>query len=299
MMEEGSLDERRTMGDEDVLRYKRYSPPPASKQVLICFMNQLSLFSKERSVWALLLLLPAMPALYLVFDAASLPVFPDTAVADIYAAYVLAALPLVSILLSSVICGSMLPIEFSERTAYLTMPLPVSRRTLFFGKFFAGFFVCALIVCGAYGIAGAISMMHTTQSYTPQFLISLAVSLSGVFFYCSFAYMLSTRMSRGSSIAPLVLMAVAIPLICILAAIAVPPMSGILGYIPVFSTDLSLDILGCEEHLSLYGAFQTRLVMSLDGFKAGPDSALSTISSMVLGALMLFIGCRMNDRRDV
>ncbi len=299
MTEEPDSDDRRTMDAEEALRDTKYIPPSTAEQLWICLVNQMSLFFKQKTVWALLLMVLAIPFLYVVFHAEAPAYFPDVETADVYASYILAALPLASMFAASVVCGSMLPREYNERTVYLTLPMPVSRRTFFFGKFLSGYLLCASIACTAYGVALAISMTFAPQTYTGWIAASLATSLAGTFFCCAFAYMLSARMTRGSSVLPLILMFVAIPLACILAYMVAPGFLSVLGYAPVFSFDLSLDMLGDSMNLSLLGFLKSFLPEQTEGLQAGPDAFVMSAVSVVLGIAMLYVGCVINDRRDM
>ncbi|MBO4568727.1 MAG: hypothetical protein J5674_01910, partial [Candidatus Methanomethylophilaceae archaeon] len=204
------------------LENRRYGPPSDVSQAWCCFLNQMSLFSRRKAIWALFLSIPAMPALYIAFETAMPGLFLDSETTDVRASCILAALPLASMLAASVVCGSAVSAERSEMTEYITLALPVSRSAAFVGRLAAGMAVCSALVLAAYGTATAMAMLESSQTCTPVLLESLAVSLAGTFFFCSFAGLIGARVRRGSSVLPLALLAAAIPLFCILASIAVP-----------------------------------------------------------------------------
>ena len=291
-------DGERSMDAADALRDSVYSPPSSLSQLRICFMNQMALYSKQRTVWTAVFLIAAIPVLYAVLSALAPSLIQASDIANIHAGRILAALPIASMFMASAVCGSMLPQEYNERTVYMTLPLPVSRRMFYLGKFLAGFALCAATVCAAYGMSIAIASA-CAASYTAPMLESLAVALSGLFSFCAFAYMLSTRMTRGSSVAPLVALAAAIPAACIILAHAVPGSSFVLGYVPVFAPDLALSMMGDSTHMSLWGAFEYPIRRSLPGFEVGPSAIAMSLASLCLGALMLWAGGRANDRRDM
>jgi ABC-type transport system involved in multi-copper enzyme maturation permease subunit len=292
-------DGERSMAATDAMRDREYSPPSSISQLRVCFVNQLALYSKQRTVWTAVALVAAIPLLYAVLSALAPSLIQASDVANIHAGRILAALPIASMFMASAVCGSMLPQEYNERTVYMTLPLPVSRKVFYLGKFLAGFALCAATVCAAYGISIAISSACAAHSYTAQMLESLAVALSGLFSFCAFAYMLSTRMTRGSSIAPLVALAAAIPAACIILAHAVPGSTCVLGYAPVFAPDLALSMMGDSTHMSLWGLFEYPIRDSLPGFEVGPSATVMSAASLGLGALMLWAGGRANDRRDM
>ena len=270
--------------------------PSDLRQMRICFANELSLLSKQKSVWAMFLLLPAIPIFYLALESLSPGSFPDTDVANIYASRVLAALPIVSMLFASAVCGSIVPADMGGRTACLVLPLPVSRGTIFMGNFLAGIAVCLAAVCGAYGIAAAIASAHSAQFYAACFMQSLAVALAGTLFFGSFAYALGIRVRKGSSILPLALLSAVIPALFLTAVIACPAMSAAIGLVPTFAPDLSLDMLGGSLHASLLGVLSGYSVLALSFEWTGPWAM--AFSSVLLSAAALAIGGRMYGRRD-
>ncbi len=266
-----------------------------TSQMRVCFMNQMSLLSKQKSVWALFLLLPAIPVLYSALESLSPGSFPVTDVANIYASRVLLALPIVSMLIASAVCGSIVPADLGGRTACLVLPMPVSRGTIFMGSFLAGIAVCLATVCCAYGIVAAIASAHSVQSYTACFMESLLTALAGSLFFGSFAYAIGTRIRKGSSILPLALLSAVIPAFFMIFALAVPSLSAAAGLVPVFAPDLSLRMLGGSLSASLLGILSGYSV-SIPIIWAG--SLAMMVSSVALSVVALAAGCRMYGRRD-
>ncbi len=276
---------------------KAYVPPSDLSQTWTCLVNRISLLARQRSVWALFLLVTTIPVLHVALSAALPGFFKDSDVSNVDMSYILAALPVVSALVSSAVCGSMVHDDHGGRTAYLTVPLPISRRSIYVGRFMAGFTICSAITLGAYGVAAAISLLETSVQFTPWIAASLVTSLAGTFFACSFAYLLGTCFRRGAPILSLALLAVAMPLAGVLLALSVPPASGVVGYVPIYAFDLSLDLLGGATHASVPGLFDGMQPASA-GFSAGPDPILACALCIIAGIAVLLAGCRINDRRD-
>jgi ABC-type transport system involved in multi-copper enzyme maturation permease subunit len=282
-----------------VVRDGTYAPPSDLRQIYICYCNQMKLFSKQKWIYAMYLLVLAIPVLYPVLADAAPSLFKDTMAANVYASDLLAALPAVSMLLASVVCGTALPREYKENTIGFTIPIPVKRWVFFIGKFLAGFTIPVSIVCAAYAVSLVLSAAASPMVYTGEYLGSLAIAVAGIFFYCSFSFMLGACLGRGSSMVPFLLLLVVVPAVCILAVYAVPGLSAVLGYAPVFASDLSLDMLGgANTSASLVGMFSVLLEEAVGWFKVGPDPAVMCLSSIAFGIVCLAIGIRINDRRD-
>lgn len=307
-------DSDRTLADSDAHRDMVYSPPSWVRQMIICYMTQMKRFTKERSIWLMLILLALIPILYLV--ATKLIGVPTSHVTNIFMSVPLFAMPVISMFICSSTCGTMLPREYNERTIYLTLPLPMSRSAFYLGKFLAGFTLCTGVITAAYGISilMALTIGNTDVSYTGAIFTSLLIMVCTTFFLCSFVYMLSAVSKRGATLKALVLLVVALPGIVVLFN-ALPsveslqsfkgPLEAIAGaflYLPVLGPDLAINHLGASG-ISEYFMMDYLSVGSFGkmafGMKLGMDTVIMCLVAIVLGALCLYRGFVKIRRRDM
>ena len=309
----------RSMSDADAHRDMKYSVPSIYRQVCTCFMTQMKRYTKQKSIWFLLLLIIAIPIATYIVNSYSALLFGEYTANENMSA-VLIMLPLLGLLIPCIMCGKMLPQEFNERTVYLSLPLPMSRNAMYYGKFLAGFVVSVGLIIAAYG-AAMLSCRYIIGSetvYSLPILLSMAIMIGATFFYCSFAYMRSAHSKRGSALFPFILLFVALPiiaygltLICELFPTA-SPISGfvadIMGYMPSFSNDLALANLGSgmtmgsSFSVSGIGAYGLMGLAGLNirlGLELGSNIIVSCAVNIILGILCLHRGSHKVARRDM
>lgn len=248
--------------------------------MLTSFRDQMKTLSRSPAVLFILLMVPAIPLLYLPVAAIVGPVQS----ANVLASHILIALPVVSMASASAVCGSIIQERRSK--------IPTASLV---GRFLAGLTIPMAVVCGAYGVAFVISAMTCPMAYTGLFLTSLGVALAGTFFFCAFSFMMGIRF--GDGMLSFFLLAIAMPAVCLLVAWAVPGLAPAMGCAPVFSADLALSILG-GAGLSLDGLATLAIEGHLGSLVAGAGSAPMSAVSAALGLACVAAGCRWADRRD-
>jgi len=249
-------------------------------RMLASFRDQMNTLSRNGAVLFFLLMVPVMPLLYLPVAGIVGPV-PS---ADVLASRILIALPVVSMASASAICGDVVQRRRGkDSTASLV------------GRFLAGLTVPMATVFGAYGVAFAISATVCPLAYTWVFLTSLGVALAGTFFCYAFSFMVGAR--SGDAILSFLLLAIAMPALCLLIAWAAPGLAPAIGCAPVFSADLALNILG-GTGLSLESLASVVTEGRLGPFIVGADPALMSAVSAVFGLACFAAGCRWAGGRD-
>ena len=277
-----------------------YELPSYPKQVKECFMIQMKRYTKQKVMWISIILLALIPVLFYTFKNVDTlkTMLPVSDVTNIYIATLLTFMPMIVPLLAAIACGSMLSQEFNERTVYRSLPLPMPRSAFYFGKFLAGLVLVEGVVTAAYGITMVLAMTVTTKTYTSEIFASMLIMMAYTFFCCSLTYMMSTKLKRGSTILPFIILAVILPIVAIALA---ELMTGdwvtmVSSYIPSFSPEMAIYSLGDATPFSLYGIFSL-----MSHFKAvpGKDTMVMMLISLFLGFILLYIGNKAIKRRDM
>ena len=291
----------RVITDHEAHRDVVYELPSYPRQIKECFMIQMKRYTKQKVMWIAIILLALMPVLFFVFKSfdALKGMLPTSDVTNIYIASLLQFMPIIVPLLAAIACGSMISQEFNERTVYLSLPLPMPRSAFYFGKFLAGLVLIEGVVTAAYGIAMILAMSVTTKTYTAEIFGSMLVAMAYVFFCCSLTYALSTKLKRGSTILPLIILVAVLP---ILAMVLTELVKGdliitIASYIPTFSPEMAIYSLGDTTPFSIYGI--GHLMMPTLTAEPGKNTAVMMLISIFLGAVMLIAGEKIIKRRDM
>ncbi len=311
-IEDAYDDSDRTLSHDEACRDSVYALPSPLKHIGVCYMTQMKRFTKQRTVWLMAILLIAIPVAYYILKGQGF--IEPFGIANTTMGTILVLLPIMSALMATVTCASMLPTEFNERTVYLSLPLPVSRRSFYVGKFLAGFSITAGTVLAAYGISLLVSISEGGDAYTGPMLTSLVLALCGIFFLCALAYRISAKSRRAAVLKILLMMLVAIPGLAIVLAylltkvpeIDLTAYNFIFGYFPCFAPDLAIVNLGAPVFMgsniwaSLYGILQVFGIQAyIPGFNLGTSPAIMCIVSVVIGLLLLESGYRKIARRDM
>lgn len=310
-IEDAYDDSDRTLSHNEACRDSVYALPTSFAHIRICFMTQMKRFTKQRTVWLMAILLIAMPVLFIYLNNNGFIV--SSNVANTTMATILILLPIISALMATVVCASMLPTEFNERTVYLSLPLPMSRRSFYIGKFLAGIAISCGTVLAAYGIALILAMNNGGEAYSGPMMESLILALCGTFFFCAMTYMFSASSKRGPVLKTLLLSVAGIPGLAYVIAFALGQLkmtqfSYILGYFPCFAQDLALTYLGTPNlgglslaSASMYGTIQMSGIGSLlfPGFEIGSNIAIMCAVCILLGLVMLMRGYSVIARRDM
>lgn len=312
-IEDAYDEDERTLHGDDAHRDVVYDVPSSFKQIRICYMTQMKRFTKERTIWTLLILLILIPVIYYALSKMGMPI---SNITNVFVATPLAALPLMSAFVASNVCGSMLPREYNERTVYLSLPLPMSRFSFYIGKFLAGLTLSLGVIAAAYGISilMALFMAKTTVTFSGALFGSLIIAMASMFFFCSFIYMLSASSKRGSTMRGLILLFVGLPALVIIVN-ALPNLEFFepvkdqlktvgeyLLYLPVMGPDLAINNLGASSTIYMIG-FNCLSIYSfasvITGIKLNISIIQMTVVSVVLGILCLIRGYSKIKRRDM
>ena len=284
--------------NEQAHRDVTYHIPSFLKQTMIMFMVQMKLFSKMKWTYFMLFVALLIPVIIFVGEDMLMLVMTTygfvTDYSNTYIAGLLAFLPLLLGLFTSVLCGSQLPNEFKERTAYMNVSLPMSRASFYLGKYLAGFVMSLAIFMFAYGMAIATSMMKYDAIFADLLSASLGMTIVAVFAYSSTAFCIGSFMRRGSSMVPFILMTVALPLICSLLFAYFqadgPDLSG-LFLLPCFLGEAALGILGAQ----MSGSVGIIIMQYMDL----TNLALNITVGVVWGVLFLLLGLFKTMRREM
>ena len=294
------------MSHEEAHRDSVYTLPPVLSQVGQCYMIQMKRFTKQRTVWLMLILLALIPTIVVLLKMLPGDLIGNYSNVNEAMSYFLSFMPLIGILMSCVICGSMLPQEFNERTVYLSLPLPMSRNVFYYGKFLSGLSLSIGVTTAAYGLAILVSRYYLglTVAYTSSIFMSLIIALCGVFFCCSYTYMLSAKSKRGSSMKPFLILYVLFGIIgLVLNYISnnydISVLGSIAGYIPTFSNDLALGLLGNSPRFSLPGILSAMSFDGTLGVPPGKNRAIMCAVCLLLGLACLIRGSIKTKRRDM
>ena len=289
----------RTITDAEAHRDVVYELPSKFRQIMECFMIQMKRYTRQKVVWIALVLLLLIPILFFLFEKTDSGMLPSTDVTNMYIASLLEFMPLVVPFLAAITCGSMISQEFNERTVYLSLPLPMSRDAFYIGKFLAGLILIEGVTIAAYGVSMILAMTVTTKTYTPMIAKSMLMMMAYVFFCCSITYALSTKLRRGSTMLPFALLTLILPIVGLMltnyvdAGWAVTVASAI----PCFVPDLAMTTLGDALPISVYGIAKAIGQESI--FDVDCSFGTAFVVSIVLGAILLYVGSRVVKGRDM
>lgn len=281
---------------EDKHRDSKYKLPSELNQMWTAFMVQMKLFMKSYLPIVMLLLVAAIPLI--VYSGVLDGLIINTIRSEIgdtgetHMAISLGLLSVMTILISCMVCGTMLASEFRFRTAFLNFSIPQSRTTLYFGKFLAGFVLVAATVLLAFFVSIVMANLAGYGSVsTAAAGQALLLALAGSFAFCCIAYGMSAFMSHGSTMLPFVLIFIimsAFGLVTLDAA----GIGHLAGYIPSLSGDLALACLGSDQTLSV----ALLLNMETDMSASVP---LAALVSIITGAAVLTAGLFRTLRREI
>ena len=239
--------------NEQAHRDVTYHIPSFMKQTMIVFMVQMKLFAKMKWTYFMLFVALLIP-IVVVAGGDFLQNFMmmngfASDYSNTYIGGLLSFLPLLIGLFTSVLCGTQLPNEFKERTAYMNVSLPMSRISFYLGKYLAGFVMCLGVFMFAYGMAIATSTMKYDSIFADLLGQSLSLTIVAVFAYSATAYCIGSFMRRGSSMVPFIVMAIALPAVCALGFMYFMSEGTDLSWVfnlPCFLGEAALGVLGSQ-----------------------------------------------------
>lgn len=284
--------------NEQAHRDVTYHIPSFTKQTIVMFMVQMKLFSKMKWTYFMLFVALLIPIIMFAGEDMLMTIMRSygfvTDYSNTYIAGLLSFLPLLLGLFTSVLCGSQLPNEFKERTAYMNVSLPMNRASFYLGKYLAGFVMSLAIFMFAYGMAIATAMTKYDAIFADLLSASLGMTIVAVFAYSSTAFCIGSFMRRGSSMVPFILMTIALPLVCTL----------LFAYFQTDGPDLSwLFLLPCflgEAALGILGAPMSGSVgILVMQYMDLTNPAINIGVGVVWGALFLLLGLFKTMRREM
>ena len=269
--------------DDEAHRDKAYSAPSFMKQTMIVFMVQMKLFAKQKWTFIMLFVALLIPLLTILLGDnidAIMQMMGFGNFSNTYIAGLLALLPLLLGLFTSILCGKQIPQEFKDRTAYMNISLPIHRASFFLGKYLAGFLMCLGIFMFAYGSAIITATGKYDSIYADLLSESLMITLVGVFAYSATAFCIGCFMKKGSSIVPFFAMSIALPLVILIVD---KQLDSALAYMPCFLGEAALGLLGAPMCASVI-----LVPSSLDLVNIAPMIAVGIIWGIGFLALGLY-----------
>ena len=279
--------------NEEAHRDVRYNVPSWFKQTMIMFMVQMKLFSKAKWTFITLFVALLIPVLVIgagdTIEGLMMSLGFSASYSNTYIAGLLFFLPLFMGLFTSILCGTQIPSEFKDRTAYLNVSLPMSRSSFYVGKYLAGLILCLGIFMFAYGSAVATAMMKYDTIFSDLLGESLMLTIIAVFAYSATAFCVGSFMKRGSSLVPFFLMSVIIPVVVLLIGSNLDYWG--LTILPSFLCDAALGLLGA----SFTGSVGTSVLYVIDLTNLAPMIA----AGIIWGIAFLAIGLFKTKRREM
>ncbi len=280
--------------DEEAHRNVRYEGSSPVERILWIFMAQMKLFSKNKWTFILLFMAVLMPMVIIAVpdlkDAAKTICAGSTA----YIGTLLCMITFMASFFTSFLCGTQIPNEFKDRTAYMSMPLPVTRMEFYIGKYLAGFVLCVGAFLMAFGFAVILAMMEYDTFFSDEIASALLGTIVTIFAFSATAYCLGSFMKRGSALVPLIFMFFLLPIVCFLAYIRFDLDAMLL--FPCFLPDNIIFTLGSEAAISIGG-------MSIGMFGVDLPSVAnidaSMLVSIVWGIAFLVLGAYKMSRREM
>ena len=199
--------------DAQAHRDSKYRIPSILMQTIYMFETQMALYSKRKAIYIVLVMAILIPLIYLgIRDIFDLTMITESSGSGMVGA-LLSMLPFILGLFTAFLCGSVMPSEFVERSAYMNMALPMSRISFCLGKYLAGLVITLGVFIFAYGmsIAGAV----TSYDYFDEEALGMSflMTVLAIMIYTSFSFSLGCFLKRGASILSLILLVFVFPLI--------------------------------------------------------------------------------------
>lgn len=280
--------------DEEAHRNVRYEGTSPINRIVWIFMTQMKLFSKNRWTFILLFLAVLMPLVIIAVpdlrDAAKELCAGSTA----YIGTLLCMMTFMVCFFTSFLCGTQIPNEFKDRTAYMSMPLPVTRLEFYIGKYLAGFVLCLGAFLLAFGFAIILAMNEYDAFFSDDIASALLSTIVTIFAFSATAFCLGSFMKRGSAMVPLILMFFLLPIVFFLVYVKYDVDAALL--MPCFLPDNIIATLGSQASMSI-GGFLT-MAMGVD-LPYVADIGASMIISIVWGIAFLVLGAWKICRREM
>jgi len=296
--------------DSEAHRDRIYNVPSALKQTLAVFSVQMKLFAKDRSLIAWIIMVLLIPVIFYFtfsrYQGLITVMGSSLGTSNGCMAYCLFALPLMIALVTSTICGPLIPREFKYRTAYMNYSLPISRSTFYFGKYLAAFVFCTMVIAFAYGVSMLTVTVFAGNAgglYTGPIMQSFGLSIVAVFAFSATAYCIGCNMKKGSTIVPFLVTGVALPAVLSFLVIAIKntpdyasfeAVADALSLLPCFLGDVAYTLFGTQY------PFSGGMILGLG--KYYPDSTMLLLMAAIgvlWGIIFLMLGLYKSERREM
>ena len=263
------------------------------KRIAGVFMNQMKLFSKNKWTFVSVFAAALIPILILGVD-----VFAESlkSVSPNPTSYIGTLLCLMSVmvcLFTSVLCGLQIPLEFKDRTAYMSLPLPVSRLEFYLGKYLAGFVLCLGVFLMAFGFATLMATREYDVFFTDEIASALLCTVVAIFMFSATAFCLGCFAKRASSRLPMLLMFVVLPLISLIVYLKYDLEAALM--MPWLLPDAIVMKLGGAMSYSVIGLYATGMDTSL----ITDNMTLMIALGIVWGIAFLALGAYKMNRREM
>ena len=272
------------------VRYKGASPVG---RILGVFMAQMKLFAKGKWMFIMMFAAALIPVVMVLMPSDILDMLmSQCGISTKYIGMILCFMPLMISFFTAVLCGTQLPNEFKDRTAYMSIPLPVSRTEFYIGKYLAGFVLCLGVFLMAFGFAVLMGMMEYDEFFSDMIARALVYTVVAIFAYSATAYCIGTFMRRGSALVPLMLMFVILPAVFLYLGLKFE-IDWVFN-MPCFLPDAILASLGSPTTVSLLGMFSL-----IGGGSYFDNIGLMILIGVAWGVLFLVIGAIKMNRREM
>jgi ABC-type transport system involved in multi-copper enzyme maturation permease subunit len=285
------------MSDSEAHRDVRYHIRSPLQQLISVFMSQMSLFSKRKSIYVILIMAVLIPLIYIAIkDDFSAGILSDNT-GNGALGLMLCMLPFILALFTSFLCGRVMPTEFVDRSAYMNMALPLSRSTFALGKYLAALVVTYGVFVFAYGMGLFTATMDYSNFAEDTLGSSFLMLTLAVLVYSSFAFSLGCILKRGATIISLITMVFILPSIQLYLRFDNRISASDLTLMPNLLPDIACISLGSMFTGSPVGF--TNMILSITIDVSELNMVLITAISLIWTIGFLILGMLAINRREM
>ncbi|MBP5685848.1 MAG: ABC transporter permease [Candidatus Methanomethylophilaceae archaeon] len=292
----GTWESSGMMSDEEAHRNVRYEIPSVLYQTIFMFRTQMALYSKRKSIYFTLVMAVMIPLIYIgLKDLADFTILAESSGTGMIG-LLLCMMPFVMALFTSFLCGTLVPSEFSERSAYMNMALPMSRVSFCLGKYLAGLVITIGVFIFAYGMAMAGTMTEYDFFDDEALAKSFVMTLLATLFFSSFSFMMGCLMNRGAALVSLVFMVFVLPLVELYLYANDMMSEDVFVLLPNLLPDMACLVLGSHFAASPVGSLN--VIVNLIDASQFPILTCTAIS-VVCSIMFLVLGINAVNRREM
>lgn len=290
--------------------YDKYTVPSDFKQVLGVVLLEFKHFLKTKSFFILFILGMIVPLIQMSgtidlvgnlnqFFGAVSGSGSSSMSANTYMHFCMCLLPLIMLLCMVFFCGKTISNEYAERTAFLNLPLPIKRWTIFTGKFIAISAISFSIVLFSFGMAFLATSMKYDQIILAPLFQSIFMSLICTMALVATGMLFSSVFRKRGGAMGLLIMMIVIPLAIPLAFTMLESLLNMglkydfLQFTLPFIIDDAFLLISWDPMLSIPCFF------TIMDFKSMPSIGAMFILAIVWGALCFAGGLYMFNKKEV